>query len=87
MAPPKMGTMEFHDPYIEFHFCSYIIGIVNIASQFVVATSGALGNIYWIDIDILQVIGKEHHICSMHESPTALGPFMRPLMLTTTIRM
>ena len=40
--------------------------MVEIASRSARPTSGALGDIHWITIDILHVIGEDHHIHSAH---------------------
>ena len=40
--------------------------MVEIASRSAGLTSGALGDIHWIAIDILHVIGEDHHIHSAH---------------------
>ena len=60
--------------------------MVEIASRSAGPTSGALGDIHRIAIDILHVIGEEHRIHSLHQSPTSSYPSMRPPMSTTTVR-
>ncbi|KAL6335558.1 hypothetical protein AAG906_030688 [Vitis piasezkii] len=64
-----------------------ITGMVEISSRFVGPTSGALGDIHRIAIDILHVIGEEHHIHSVRRSPTSSDPSMRSPMSTPIIRM
>ncbi|KAL6348554.1 hypothetical protein AAG906_013174 [Vitis piasezkii] len=64
-----------------------ITSMVKIASRSVGPTLGALGDIHRIAIDILHVIGEEHHIHSVCQSPTSSYPSMRPPVSTTTIRM
>ena len=61
--------------------------MVEIASQSVRPTSGAFGDIHRIVIDILHVIGEEHRIHSVRQSPTSSYPSMRPLVSTATVRM
>ena len=61
--------------------------MVEIASRFAGPTSSALGDIHRIAIDILHVIGQEHRIHSLHQSPTSSYPSMSPPVSTTTIRM
>ena len=61
--------------------------MVEIASRSVGPTSGALGDIHRIVIDILHVIGEEHHIHSLRQSPTSSYPSMRPPVSAATIRM
>ncbi|KAL6319639.1 hypothetical protein AAG906_020716 [Vitis piasezkii] len=55
-----------------------IIGMVEIASRSVGLTSGALGNIHRIAIDILHAIGEDHRIHFAYRSPTSLYSSMRP---------
>ena len=61
--------------------------MVEIASGSVGPTSGALGNIHRISIDILHIIEEEHRIHSIRQSPTSSDPSMRPLVSTITVRM
>ena len=61
--------------------------MVEIASRSVGPTSGALGDIYRIAIDILHVIGEEHRIHLVLQSPTSSYPSMRPPVSATTVRM
>ena len=61
--------------------------MVEIASQSVGPTSGASSDIHRIVIDILHVIGEEHRIHSVCQSPTSSDPSMRPHVLATTVRM
>ena len=61
--------------------------MVEIASGSVGPTSGALGNIHRIAIDILHIIREEHRIHSVCQSPTSSYPSMRPPVSATTIRM
>ncbi|XP_034704122.1 mucin-2-like [Vitis riparia] len=64
-----------------------ITSMVEIASQSVRPTSGALSDIHRIVIDILHVIGEEHRIPSIRQSPTSSYPSMRPLVSAATVRM
>eukprot|EP00261_Vitis_vinifera_P023151 XP_010654924.1 PREDICTED: mucin-2-like [Vitis vinifera] len=64
-----------------------ITGMVEIASRSVGPTSGALGDIHRIAIDILHVIGEEHRIHSLRQSPTSSYPSMSPPVSATTVRM
>ncbi|KAL6345123.1 hypothetical protein AAG906_013607 [Vitis piasezkii] len=48
---------------------------------------GALGDIHRIAIDILHVIGEEHRIHSLRQSPTSSYPSMSPPVSATTVRM
>ena len=61
--------------------------MVEIASRSTGPTSGALGDIYRIAIDILHVIGEEHRIHLVLQSPTSSYPSMRPPISATTVRM
>ena len=61
--------------------------MVEIASRFAGPISGALGDIHRIAIDILHVIGEEHHIHLVRQSPTSLDSSMRLPMSSTTVRM
>ena len=61
--------------------------MVEIASRFAGPTSGALSDIHQIAIDILHVIGEEHRIHLLRQSPTSSYPSMRPPVSATTIRM
>ena len=61
--------------------------MVKIASRSVGPTSGALGDIHRIAIDILHVIGEDHRIHFARQSPTSSYPSMRPSVSATTIRM
>ena len=61
--------------------------MVDIASQSAKPTSGALGDIRRISFDILHVIGEEHRIHSVCQSPTSSYPSMRPPVSAATIRM
>ena len=61
--------------------------MVEIASQSVGPTSGALGNIHRIAIDILHVIGEDHRIHFARQSPTSSYPSMRPPVSATTVMM
>ncbi|RVW94352.1 Serine/threonine-protein phosphatase 7 long form-like [Vitis vinifera] len=111
-APPMVGVMQFHDPYMEwyrritrrlitpplhrdqmrYHSTAaasqlLITGMVEIASRSAGPTSGALGDIHRIAIDILHVIGEEHRIHSLRQSPTSSYPSMSPPVSATTVRM
>ena len=61
--------------------------MIEIASRSIGPTSGALGNIHWISIDILHIIREEHRIHSVCQSPTSSYPSMRPPMSATIVRM
>ena len=61
--------------------------MVEIASRSAGPTSGALGDIHWIAINILHVIGEEHRIHSLRQSPTSSYPSMSPPVSATTVRM
>ena len=61
--------------------------MVEIASRFAMPTSSALGDIHRIAIDILHVIGEEHRIHLVLQSPTSSYPSMRPPVSATTVRM
>ena len=61
--------------------------MVEIASRFAGPTLVALGDIHQITIDILHVIGEEHSIHSVRQSPTSSYPSMRPLVSATTVKM
>ena len=61
--------------------------MVKIASRSAGPTSGALGDIHWISIDILHIIREEHRIHSVCQSPTSSYPSMRPPVSATTVRM
>ncbi|RVX00847.1 Serine/threonine-protein phosphatase 7 long form-like [Vitis vinifera] len=88
IAPPMMGAID----QIRYHSIAtttqlLITGMVEIASRSVGPTSGALGDIYRIAIDILHVIGEEHRIHLVLQSPTSSYPSMRPPVSATTVRM
>ena len=61
--------------------------MVEIASRSIGPTSGALGNIHQIVVDILHVMGDDHCIHYVHQSPTSSYPSMRPPVSATTVRM
>ena len=61
--------------------------MVEIASRSAGPTSGALGGIHRIAIDILHVIGEEHRIHFARQSPISSYPSMRPPVSATTVRM
>ena len=61
--------------------------MVEIASWSAGPTSGALGDIHRIAIDILHVIGEAHRIHFARQLPTSSYPSMRPPMSASTIRM
>ena len=61
--------------------------MVNIASRSARPTSGALGDIHRIAIDILHVIGEDHRIHFVRQSPTSSYPSMRPPVSATTAKM
>ena len=61
--------------------------MVEIASRSAGLTSGALGDIHHIAIDILHVIGEEHRIHFARQSPISSYPSMRPPVSATTVRM
>ena len=61
--------------------------MVEIASRSAGLTLGALGDIHRIAIDILHVIGDEHRIYSVRQSPTSPDPSMRTPVSAITFRM
>ena len=60
--------------------------MVEIASRSTKPTSGALGDIHRIAIDILHVFGEEHRIHSVRQLPTSSYLSMRPPVLVATVR-
>ncbi|RVX06235.1 Serine/threonine-protein phosphatase 7 long form-like [Vitis vinifera] len=91
-TPPIVGVMQFHDPYMEWyrHITRRLITPPLHRDQMryhsTVAAS-ALGDIHRIAIDILHVIGEEHRIHSLRQSPTSSYPSMSPPVSATTVRM
>ena len=61
--------------------------MVEIASRFAGPTSGALGDIHRIAIDILHVIREEHCIHSVRQLLTSSDQSMRPLVSATIVMM
>ncbi|RVW36269.1 Serine/threonine-protein phosphatase 7 long form-like [Vitis vinifera] len=101
-APPMVGAMQFHNPYMEWYRritrrlitpplhrdqIRYHSTATTTQLLFARPTSGALGDIHRTAIDILHVIGEEHCIHSVLQSPTSSYPYMRPPVSATTVRM
>ncbi|KAL6315777.1 hypothetical protein AAG906_008162 [Vitis piasezkii] len=78
-------TPPLHRDQMRYHSTTTTTQLL-IASRSTGPTSGALGDFHRIAIDIEHVIGEEHRIHSVRQSPTSSDPSMRPLVSATTIR-